>query len=62
MVDIQTERVLNVVIDALFDDANDCPKKRIAYQIMENIKRAFRSYIGIDSDEMRAAQDLLIPK
>lgn len=28
----------------------------------ENINQAFRSYIGIDSDEMRAAQDLLLPK
>lgn len=41
MVDIQTERVLNAVIDALFDDAgDDCPKKRMAYRIMENIRQA----------------------
>lgn len=40
MVDIQTERVLNAVIDALFDDADDCPKRKLAYRIMENIRQA----------------------
>jgi hypothetical protein len=28
----------------------------------ENINQAFRSYIGIDSDEMREAQDRLLPR
>ncbi|MDW5563968.1 MAG: hypothetical protein SA339_12170 [Methanomassiliicoccus sp.] len=38
--DIQTERVLIAVMDALFDDVEDCPKKRQGYQIIENIRHA----------------------
>jgi hypothetical protein len=40
MVDIQSERLLIAVMDALFDDEDDCPKKIQGYQIIENIRHA----------------------
>lgn len=40
MVDIQTERALMAFADALFDDADTCPKKRQAYEMMEVIRQA----------------------
>lgn len=39
MVDIQTERVLMAVMDALFDDVDTCPKKEQAVEIMEAIRQ-----------------------
>ncbi|WP_026068910.1 hypothetical protein [Methanomassiliicoccus luminyensis] len=41
MVDIQTERIMMAHTDVLFDDADDdCPKKKMAYKMMESIRQA----------------------
>lgn len=40
-IDIQSERILVAVIDALFEDADDdCPKAKAAYQMLERIREA----------------------